>query len=243
MPDPVLAVLRVMPGGGGFPSLVETASGRRFVMKVTGAGQGAAGLASELIATRLAGALGLEVPAVAPIHLPQDLPWQTGTDEFYETLQRSAGPNLGIAFVEDARDLGDDDLASLPAPFLERLAMVDALLQNVDRTTKNPNLLRDAEDRAWAIDFGACLFLERYRRQGTNMGFALSPNHFLAGRAPGGLAVDRIRPRIAGMLSDLPRPWIAAMQLDRVSLLRLLGELLDTYSRWAVPGTRPDPGS
>jgi hypothetical protein len=232
----VRSIMRVMPSGSGFPSLVETEDGRRFVMKLTGAGQGAAGLAIEMIATRLARELGLGVPDVAPIHLPADLPWQTGTDEFYETLRRSAGTNLGIAFVEGARDLTSGDLAGLPPALLDRLAAVDALLQNVDRSPKNPNLLRDPAGRIWAIDFGACLFLGRFRRHGAAMSFALPPNHFLAGRTTTPLILDGLRPALPDILAEVPSSWI---QEDRDALARLLGVLLDAYAQGTRRATPP----
>ena len=54
--------------------------------------------------------------------LPADFPWQIGTDEFHDTVQRSAGYNLGIAFIDDAADLAAADLQTLPAGFLDRLA-------------------------------------------------------------------------------------------------------------------------
>src|SRR5215813_3058215 len=129
MEDTVTAVIKVLPGGGGFPSLVETQSGRRLVMKLSGVGQGPAGLATEFIATRLASLFGLNVPQVEAIMLPADLPWQTGTDEFFDALRRSAGPNLGLHFIDGA-DLAAKELPTLPETFADRLAAVDALLQN-----------------------------------------------------------------------------------------------------------------
>ena len=164
MAESVSTVVRVMSRGGSFPSLVQTSSGRQFVMKLSGVGQGTSGLLTEFIAMRLAGALGLNVPDVRAITLSSALPWQVGTDEFYEALQRSSGWNLGVGFIDSARDLGADDLGKIPGAFLDQLAAVDALLQNVDRTAQNPNLLQDDTGRYWAIDFGACLFLERFGR-------------------------------------------------------------------------------
>ena len=57
------------------------------------------------LALKLARHLGLTVPDAQVLDLPRDFPWQTGTDEFYEAVQRSAGANLGVAFIADARDL------------------------------------------------------------------------------------------------------------------------------------------
>ena len=144
MTETVAAFRRVLARGSSFPSLVETASGRLMVMKLSGAGQGARGLAAELIAGTLAGLAGLNVPRAQPLLLPDGLPWQVGTDEFYEAVQRSVGWNLGVEFIPDAADLDAAQLPSLPPEFLSRLAAVDALLQNVDRTKANLNVLRDA---------------------------------------------------------------------------------------------------
>ena len=164
MTETVAAFRRVLARGSSFPSLVETASGRLMVLKLSGAGQGARGLAAELIAGTLAALAGLNVPRAQPLLLPDGLPWQVGTDEFYEAVQRSVGWNLGVEFIADAADLDAAQLPSLPPEFLSRLAAVDALLQNVDRTTANLNVLRDTAGTPWAIDFGACLLIDRLAR-------------------------------------------------------------------------------
>src|SRR5262245_43133345 len=105
MDELVGTVLRVMSHGSGFSSLIRTTSGRYFCMKLRGVGHGAPGLMTEFIATGLVDIFGLKVPRVAPIMLRKELPWQAGTDEFYDALQRSAGWNLGVEFVDHARDL------------------------------------------------------------------------------------------------------------------------------------------
>jgi hypothetical protein len=231
-PETVVAVIQLMPSGDGFPSLVETDSSKRYVMKLAGVGQGPRGLVLEFIAARLALALGLAVPQVAPIVLPKSLPWQTGTDEFYEALQRSAGWNLGVAYIEGASDIAPDALATLPPAFLDRLAAVDALLQNVDRTLKNPNLLRQPDATLWAIDFGSCLFLDRARSG--RLSFALPPNHFLAGRLPALLSVVETREQLAAILADMPETWIDAMGGDRAALTAELAAILRCYAGWSA---------
>lgn len=231
MDELVASVVRVMSHGSGFSSLIRTTSGRQFVMKLSGVGHGAPGLVTELIATRLANLFGLKVPRVAPIRLGKDLPWQVGTDEFYEALQRSAGWNLGVEFVDDARDLTLDDLARIPSKFLDRLAAADAMLQNVDRTRQNPNILRDPKGDVWAIDFGACLFLDRFARFGDQMRFELAANYFLYGRKVEAAPPKDLSSGLHELVADLPAAWIPADFGSHQALLEKLSGLIDLYLR------------
>jgi len=229
MHDVVGTVLRVMSHGSGFSSLVRTTSGRHFVMKLSGVGHGEARLTTEFVATGLAAIFGLKVPRVAPIMLRKDLPWQVGTDEFYDALQRSAGWNLGVEFVDHARDLTPDDLAAIPAEFLDRLAVVDAILQNVDRTRENPNILSDRRGDLWAIDFGACLFLDRFARFGKQMRFELPPNHFLAGRYVRAARPKDLPARVRDLVAEVPETWMLAVSDSQQGLVQKLGDLIDLY--------------
>ena len=229
MDECVATVLRVMSHGSGFSSLVRTTSGQHFVMKLRGVGHGEARLTTEFIATGLANIFGLKVPRVAPILLRKDLPWQAGTDEFYDALQRSAGWNLGVAFVDHARDLTLDDLEAIPREFSDRLAVVDAVLQNVDRTRENPNILSDRRGELWAIDFGACLFLDRFARFGERMSFALPPNHFLAGRYVRAAQPKDLSARLRKLVADVPASWMLAISDSPQGLVQKLDRLIDLY--------------
>ena len=222
MTETVATIHRVLARGSSFPSLVETASGRLLVLKLSGAGQGARGLATELIAGTIAGVAGLNVPRAQPPLLPEGLPWQVGTDEFYEAVQRSVGWNLGVEFIPDAVDLDAAHLPSLPPEFLSRLAAVDALLQNVDRTKVNLNVLRDAAGQPWAIDFGACLLVDRLVRGAVEPKLALPPNHVLAAHPPLGTSPQELAAgldeQIGGALAGLPEAWLGELRLSRQDL-------------------------
>jgi len=231
MDEVVASVLRLMSHGSGFSSLVQTTSGRHFVMKLSGVGHGGPGLMTELIATRLADLFGLKVPRVAPILLRRDLPWQAGTDEFYDALQRSAGWNLGVEFVDGARDLTLDDLATIPSAFLDRLAAVDAMLQNVDRTRQNPNILSDPRGDLWAIDFGACRFLDRFARFAEQMSFELPPNHFLYGRNVQAARRQDLSVGLHELVADVPDAWMLTVSGGRQGLVQTLSGLIDLYVR------------
>lgn len=213
-----------MPRASTSPALVETDTGRRWVMKFTGAGPGPFGILTEFIALRIAAAFGAPVPEVRPLHLSADFPWMVGTDEFDGMLQRSPGWNLGVAFVEDARPAGVGDL--VPSPALAAIATVDRLLQNMDRTSANPNLLV-ADDGIVAIDYDACLYLSRALGPLRPPATELPAGHILA---PLGLSLVAAPPlSMEAIVADAPDAWIAAtgQSRDRVSAA------LDVfYSAW-----------
>ena len=231
MAETVAVIDRVLVSGSSFPSVVETSTGRRYVLKLSGAGAGKRALATEFVALKLARHLGLNVPDAAILDLPRDFPWQTGTDEFYEVVQRSAGANLGVAFP-DAHDLKASEFATLPEEFVALLAAVDALLQNVDRSRANPNIMRDAAGAYWAIDFGACLLIERLARGATRPQLALPPNHFLTGDAGVTYSISEAAAAIDAQCLEatfaaLPAAWLDDFGLAEHELLQRLQAYLD----------------
>lgn len=152
----MVRLLDVLQGGSSAPALAETGDGRRWVLKLSGAGGGPEGLLAEFVAARLAAAMGASTPAVTPLWLEAGHPWEVGTDEFDSAIRRSAGWNLGVAYLEGAASVPPSALGALPVEAAARIWAADAALGNVDRTRDNPNLLtRDGE--VWAVDWGACL--------------------------------------------------------------------------------------
>jgi hypothetical protein len=238
-PETVVRIRRVLTLGSSFPSLVETASGDQWVMKLSGTGPGRRALTTEYLALKMARQLGLKVPEASLLDLPLDLPWEVGTDEFYEAVQRSTGLNLGIAFVADAVDLKAADLTSLPGDFLERLGAVDALLQNVDRTAANPNIIRDAPGVPWAIDFGACLLIDRLARGMIQPRLDPPPGHFLAGSNDAAISARALEMASTidhGLLADaihaLPAVWLADLTLTHAALLCALRNYVESLAQY-----------
>lgn len=230
MPPNVAIIHRVLSSGSSFSSLVGTEDGRRYVLKLSGAGSGRRALATEFVALKCARCIGLNVPNAEVLAVARNLPWQTGTDEFYEAVQRSAGLNLGVAFIAEAHDVAGTELDSLPDIFADRLAAVDALLQNVDRTRANPNILRGSAGAYWAIDFGACLLIDRLARGDTRPRTTLPPNHLLAGRrgeeAVRGLAGLIDKEVLQQTIDALPDDWLADIGLPRTELFQRLTNYL-----------------
>lgn len=232
-PDPgatVARVLRVLPEASTSPAEVETGDGTRFVLKFSGAGPGPYGLLVEYLGIGIARAFGAPVPAARPLWLAADFPWMAGTDEFDGLVQRSAGWNLGIALVPEARVVRVEEALGCAAPVLETIARADCLLVNVDRGAGNPNMLLGA-DGFWAVDYDACLYLTRALKGTRPPEARLPEGHFLRARFP----FPRKRPAppfdFAGLLATAPEAWVAAAGRDRAEI----AGALDAYARlWAA---------
>ena len=234
--ETIVRMHEVIRTSSSSPATVETRAGDFFVLKLAGGGAGPRGLLAEFLASGIARCVGLSVPSARPLFLPEDFPWQIGTDEFDDMLQRSYGWNLGIQFIPDAAPLRPDELANLPAEFLAHLAFADRLLQNVDRTAKNPNLLRSPQG-IFAIDFGSCLFLNRIATRRTSFPFALPQNHFLAGTPRAAASPDLGTADITAAIRAVPRliqacpaEWLATLPFERSELEWRLIRYLEAFS-------------
>ena len=98
--------------------------------------------------------------------------------------------------------------------------------QNVDRSASNLNLLRDSTCALWAIDHGACLFLERISAGKHTTLFELPQNHFLAGPSasadPIDLPLERMEERVNDVLKTAPEEWFAVFSFSAEELARRL---------------------
>ena len=205
--------------GGSLPAVVETGAGP-YVVKFRGAGQGARALVAELVAGGIARALGLPMPDLAVVELPDGFGRAEPDPEIQDILRGSSGPNAGLAFLPGAfaydpagmADLVDPDLAS-------RVVWFDALVTNIDRTPRNPNLLMTAvgPDRTptlWLIDHGAALYVHHdwpaASSERARAPFAAIRDHVLLPLATGVAEADaRLAPRLtpdvlAGIVAAVP---------------------------------------
>ncbi len=144
--------------GGSLPALVEADDDGMYVVKLRGAGQGPKALVAELIAGELARSVGLAVPEIAFVELDAALAPAEPDQEIQDLLTASVGVNLGLDFLPGA--LAFDPAAPLAVDPAAAAATVwlDALVTNVNRTARNPNLL-EWHGRLWLIDHGAALYL------------------------------------------------------------------------------------
>ncbi|WP_396215136.1 HipA family kinase [Gemmatimonas sp.] len=141
--------------GSSLPVVVDTTDGPWF-LKLTGASQGVLPLVSEIIVGVLAEAIGLHVPARTLIALPAEIASDDPNDELRELLDASVGINLGFELLATARDLTPPEFERVEMTTAARILWLDAVVQNLDRTPRNPNLMM-RRGTIWCIDHGACL--------------------------------------------------------------------------------------
>ena len=192
--------------GGSVPAIVEADDEGTYVTKFRGAAQGERALIAELIAGELGRKLGLPVPQLALIEIDPLL------------LRASAGLNVAMDYLPGALNW---EPALAPPPDAELAAKVvwfDALISNVDRTVRNPNMLR-WHKQLYLIDHGASLYFHHdwpghlARSQSP---FAPIKQHVLLPRASSirdadaalaPLVTDEL---LTAILAEVPDAWLTA---------------------------------
>jgi len=196
----------MLVSGSSAPALVE-AGGRRFVLKLRGAGPGPRALAAEYVAGEIGRRLGLNVPTSGPLRLGADIAAQERHAELSDLLRASAGVNLGIEYLDGADDVPRLETPGLPPGLASRIVWFDALVKNVDRTARNPNLMKRGGEW-WLIDHGACRVFDDLRD-----GFAPVRDHLLLRQATELAAVDErsralLSPEfVRSVVQAVPNEW------------------------------------
>ncbi len=215
---PVTATRYVTPlrEGGSLPGLMEADDDGLYVVKFRGAGQGLRALVAEVIGGELARRLELLVPELVEVDLEPTFGAAEPDPEIQELIIGSAGSNLGVDFLPGALPYSPAGPWVPPPGLAADIVWLDALLTNVDRTPRNPNLLL-WHGRLWLIDHGAALYLqhqgldpERHARQP----FPLISEHVLLPSA-GSIAdaharlAARVTPELlAEVVGQVPAGWI-----------------------------------
>ncbi|MGW2051199.1 HipA family kinase [Streptomyces sp. NPDC001858] len=201
--------------GGSLPGLVEADDRGIYVLKFTGAGQGRKTLVAEVVCGELARRLGLRVPRLVTVELDVLLGLGEPDQQVQGLLKSSGGTNLGMDFLSGA--LGFDPLAFPVSPEeAGRIVWFDALVNNVDRSWRNPNLLVHRGD-LWLIDHGATMIWQH--NWPTAEASAARPydagDHALAPFAPDvAAAAAELAPLVttdllAEVTAEIPDVWLA----------------------------------
>jgi hypothetical protein len=256
--------------GGSLPAVVETVqadettAGGAFVVKFQGAGQGAKALVAEAIVAGLAQALDLPVPGPAIVTLEDGFGKAEPDPEIQDVLRGSVGENFGLAYLsgalafDPAADRACPDTGGVNPELAAEIVWLDALTTNVDRTSRNTNLLL-WQGRIWLIDHGAALYLH-HRWEGwrdrIQSPFPRIKDHVLLGLAGDLEEADaRLRPRLTDdvlrqVVIDLPDAWLGGepvfptLDEHRQAYVTYLSERLHGPRRWlqeAIDARRRGP--
>ena len=201
--------------GGSLPGLVEADDFGTYVLKFTGAGQGRKTLVAEVVCGELARRLGLRMPRLVTVELDAELGLGEPDEQVQSLLRSSGGTNLGMDFLSGA--LGFDPLAFEVSPEeAGRIVWFDALVNNVDRSWRNPNLLM-WQGELWLVDHGATM-IWHHNWPGADASAARpydASDHALARFAPdlAGAAAE-LAPRVTEDLltevtAEIPDVWLA----------------------------------
>jgi hypothetical protein len=203
--------------GGSLPGLVEADDDGLYVAKFRAAGQGAKALIAEVLIGEIGRRLGLLVPEIVLVEIPDALGRTEPDPEINELVTRSAGINCGIDFLPGALDFGAANAELITPDAAADIVWFDAFCTNVDRTPRNPNMLL-WHGRTWLIDHGAALYQHHgssddlARRAGDS--FGLIREHVLLGRASSIVTADaRMASRLTadvidGVVDLVPDAWL-----------------------------------
>ncbi|MGY1822716.1 HipA family kinase [Geodermatophilus sp. SYSU D00079] len=206
--------------GGSLPGLMEADDLGTYVVKWRAAGQGVKVLVAEVVCGELARALSLPVPALVTVDVAPELAVGEPDPEVQELLQRSAGRNLGLDYLPGALDF-EAGVASVEPELAGRVLWFDALVGNVDRSWRNPNMLF-WHGRLQLIDHGAALTFH-HNWPGAAASVARpydAGQHALVDCAPDVRAADAaLGPRVtagllAGVLAQVPDDWLEGPSPD-----------------------------
>jgi hypothetical protein len=236
--------------GGSLPGIVEAEDLGIYVCKFRGAGQGLPVLVAEVIVSELARRLDLRTPMLVALELEQAIARYEADEEVQDLLNASLGLNLGVDFLPGS--FGFDPTFEVDPDIAARTLWLDALVANVDRSWRNPNLLVWHGD-LWLIDHGASLYFHHGWSGGIAdpARFAAQPydvsDHVFGAQAARAAALDdELSGRIdATLLTDVlalvpdewlePRPGAESPDEVRAAYVAFLRARLEGARVW-VPG-------
>jgi hypothetical protein len=204
--------------GGSVPAVFEADDDGTYVVKFRGAAQGERASIAEIVAGELARVVGLPVPGLVLVELESALGRSEPHFEIQRQITSSDGVNIALDFLPGALNW---EPALAPPPDRELAAKIvwfDALVENVDRTVRNPNMMR-WHKQVYLIDHGASLYWhhdwpEHLAR--AQSPFAMSRMHVLLPLAGDVRAADALlapmvtRDVLEAIVAHVPDAWLTA---------------------------------
>jgi hypothetical protein len=202
--------------GGSMPAIVEADDEGTYVAKFRGAAQGPLALVAEVIGGEIGRLLGLPVPQLVLIEVDELLARSEPDPEIQDLIRKSAGLNVALDYLPGALNW-EPALAPPPDPELAAaIVWFDALISNVDRTPRNPNMLR-WHRKLYLIDHGAALYFHHSwadHMSRSRSPFAMIRNHALLPLAGDLRAADAaLAPRVTEaalceIVAQVPDAWL-----------------------------------
>src|SRR6202171_2265952 len=186
--------------GGSLPAIIEADDDGLYVLKFRGAGQAPKALIAEWLAGEIGRAAGLPVPEIVFVDLPAELARTEPDAEIQSLLSASAGLNIALDYLPGSVTF--DPLVFAPdAQLASAIVWFDAFVCNVDRTSRNVNMLI-WHRRLWLIDHGASVYFHHAwtgRDQHATKPFALIKDHALLKYSS---ALAEVDARMAALLTE-----------------------------------------
>jgi len=201
--------------GGSLPAIAEADDGFLYVLKFSGAGQGAKALVAELIGGEIARACGLKVPELVFANLDEAFGRTEPDEEIQDLLKASVGLNLALHYLSGAITF-DPAISPIDATLASQIVWLDCLLTNVDRTPRNTNMLIWHRE-LWLIDHGAALYFHHSWHnwlEAAKKPFLQVKDHVLLSRATQLTEVDTAfkqiltDERIRAIVEVIPDEWL-----------------------------------
>ncbi len=201
--------------GGSMPAIAEADDEFFYVVKFRGAGQGNKALIAELIGGEIARALGLRVPEIVFAMLDEAFGRTEPDEEIQDLLRASVGLNLALHYLSGSISY-DPAVSPIEAKLASQIVWLDCLLTNVDRTSRNTNMLIWYKE-LWLIDHGASLYFHHswkdWKEQAVRP-FVLIKDHVLL---PQATELDKVntefktilsKEKILNIVSLIPGEWL-----------------------------------
>jgi hypothetical protein len=229
--------------GGSLPAIVEANDDFLYVLKFRGAGQGVKALIAELIGGEIARAIGLKIPEIVFANLDEGFGRTEPDEEIQDLLKASVGLNLGLHYLSGATSF-DPVVTTVHSKLASKIVWLDSLLNNVDRTSRNTNLLWWQKE-LWLIDHGASLYFHHswhnWEEQAIRP-FSHIKDHVLLPQATELEAVDKeihslfTEDTIRAIVALVPEEWLLAdspfesTELHREAYIQFLTKRLEHSS-------------
>lgn len=152
----VIRYITPLREGGSLPAIAEADDGFLYVIKFRGAGQGPKALIAELIGGEISRLLGLKIPELVFANVDEAFGRTEPDEEIQDLLKASKGLNLGLHYLSGSITF-DPAVTKINSELASRIVWLDCLLNNVDRTARNTNMLLWQKE-LWLIDHGASMY-------------------------------------------------------------------------------------